>query len=358
MMNATPLPEQDGRRTGRASVLAMRIRTAALMARRSKAQAKAGADAELPVEVVTPLPSPAPAAKAKSSAQDDRDDGRSAFRRYLRSVGETRLLTPAEERALAVAFRTNNDTAAAARLVEANLRLVVKIGEEYGRPGDSLLDLIQEGNLGLLRAVEKFDPDRGVKLASYASWWIRAYMLKYLLSNHRIVRMGTTLAERRLFYRLRRERERLENAGIQVEAHHIADALQVKETQVVEMEMRLGTSETSLDAPVRDESRASQLSFLSADANARPDHQVEEGEFHHRLKGSLDRFVQKLDGRERDIVVQRLLAEEPITLRELGRRHGVSRERARQIEAGLKAKMKAFLEAELGDLESIAESAA
>jgi RNA polymerase sigma-32 factor len=351
MMNATSLHDaQDGgRQAGRSSVLAMRIRSAALMARRSKNEKRA-AEPKAPA-------SPSASATTKASQDSGRDDGRSAFRRYLRSVGDTRLLTAAEERAYAVAFRDQKDASAAARLVEANLRLVVKIAEEYGRPGDSLLDLIQEGNLGLLRAVEKFDPDRGVKLASYASWWIRAFMLKYLLSNHRMVRMGTTLAERRLFYRLRREREKLENAGVKVEPHHIAEALQVKENQVVEMEMRLGTSETSLDAPVREESRSSQLSFLSADANARPDHQVEEGEFQTRLRGSLARFVEKLDGRERDIVMQRLLAEDPITLRELGRRHGVSRERARQIEAGLKAKMKAYLKSELGDMEEVVAAA-
>jgi RNA polymerase sigma-32 factor len=342
----------------------MRIRSAALQAQRAKPAARA-----VPASQIDPNAEPRPAetppaaeekseaTKGRAAAEESRHEGWSGFRRYLRAVGATRLLTPTEEHDLAVAYRCQSDEAAGARLVEANLRLVVKIAEEYGRPGDTLLDLIQEGNLGLVRAVQKFDPNRGVRLSSYAAWWIRAYILKYLLSNHRMVRVGTTLAQRRLFYRLRRERERLENAGIAAEARHIAEALQVKETQVVEMEMRLGAPEASLDAPVNEQSHTPQMSFLADDAATRPDLQVEDGEFHLRLKGSLKKFVDSLQGREREIALRRLLAEEPITLREIGMRYGVSRERARQIEANLKEKMKVFLKAELGDLEMLRAAA-
>jgi RNA polymerase sigma-32 factor len=363
MINGTSSSDvQDGRRAGRgrASVLAMRIRSAALQAQRAKPQtatantgAETGTASPNQSSIGTRAAGSTEASKKKRGDEEGRHEGWSGFRRYLKSVGTTRLLTPSEERSLALAYRDNEDSQAAARLVEANLRLVVKIAEEYGRPGDTLLDLIQEGNLGLVRAVQKFDPDRGVRLSSYAAWWIRAFILKYLLSNHRMVRVGTTLAQRRLFYRLRRERERLENAGVVAEARQIAEALQVKETQVVEMEMRLGSPEASLDAPVNEQSRTPQINFLADDAAARPDMQVENGEFHRRLKGSLERFVQSLHGRERDIALCRLLAEEPITLREIGLRYGVSRERARQIEANLKEKMKAFLKAELGDLETL-----
>jgi RNA polymerase sigma-32 factor len=345
---------------GRASVLAMRIRSAALQAQRSR-----------PARVAPPTltDEERAAAASKAAEADAKTDGKrrstdadsrqgwSGFRRYLRAVGGTKLLTPTEERDLALAYHKEHDEGAGSHLVEANLRLVVKIAEEYGRPGDTLLDLIQEGNLGLVRAVQKFDPERGVRLSSYAAWWIRAYILKYLLSNHRMVRVGTTLAQRRLFYRLRSERERLENAGVAAEAKNIADALQVKETQVVEMEMRLGSSEASLDAPVSEQSRTSQLSFLADDAAARPDLQVENGEFHTRLRDSVGRFVAGLQGRERDIAERRLLADEPITLREIGMRYGVSRERARQIEANLKEKMRAYLRAELGDVDVLRAAA-
>lgn len=335
----------------RTSVLAMRIRSAALQAQWNKAARKASKAASKSSDV----PEAAPASESESV----RSGGRGGVRWYLRSVKSTKLLTPVEERELATRYRRDGDEAAGARLVEANLRLVVKIAHEYARSGDSLLDLIQEGNLGLVRAVQKFDPTRGVHLSSYAAWWIRAFILKYLLSNHRIVRMGTTLAQRRLFYRLRREKQRLESAGITADAKNIAETLQVKETQVVEMEVRLGAVETSLDAPLKagNGTRGSELGFLADDRDRRPDLQVENGEFQERLKGSLAKFIGGLKRRERDIVERRLLADEPLTLREIGSQFGISREGARQIEVNLKEKMKQFLAAELGDLDVLRAAA-
>ncbi len=141
--------------------------------------------------------------------------------------------------------------------MRGNLRLVVKIAEEYSRSEDQLMDLIQEGNLGLLHALGKFDPDRGVKLSSYAAWWIRAYILKFVLANFRVVRLGTTLAQRKLFYKLRRERERLERDGNEVNVTQLAEALDVRPTDVAEMEMRLASPEVSLDAPARGSGMAS-----------------------------------------------------------------------------------------------------
>ena len=339
----------------KSSVLAMRIRSAALQAQWTKASRKATKDVAAPAS--QPTSRKASADDKGDSDESSRSGGRSSIRWYLRSVKGTKLLTPAEEKELAIAYRSNNDEAAGSRLVEANLRLVVKIAHEYARSGDSLLDLIQEGNLGLVRAVQKFDPNRGVHLSSYAAWWIRAFILKYLLSNHRIVRMGTTLAQRRLFYRLRREKQRLESAGITPDAKNIAETLQVKETQVVEMEVRLGAVETSLDAPMKPGSRGSELGFLADDGARRPDQQVENGEFHERLKDSLAKFIGGLKRRERDIVERRLLADEPLTLREIGSQFGISREGARQIEVNLKEKMKLFLAAELGDLDVLRAAA-
>jgi RNA polymerase sigma-32 factor len=344
----------------KSSVLAMRIRSAALQAQWTKAARKTKSASAI-VTKLEPATKAASekAATDKAGAVDDdtRAGGRSSIRWYLRSVKTTKLLTPAEEKELAIKYRNHGDEAAGNRLVEANLRLVVKIAHEYARSGDSLLDLVQEGNLGLVRAVQKFDPNRGVHLSSYAAWWIRAFILKFLLSNHRMVRMGTTLAQRRLFYRLRREKQRLESAGITPDAKNIAETLQVKETQVVEMEVRLGAVETSLDAPMKPGSRNSEIGFLADDGARRPDQQVENGEFHERLKDSLAKFIGGLKRRERDIVEHRLLADQPLTLREIGSQFGISREGARQIEVNLKEKMKVFLAAELGDIDVLRAAA-
>jgi RNA polymerase sigma-32 factor len=283
----------------------------------------------------------------------------SAFQRYLRSLEFVRVLPPEEERALARSYREHGDATAAARLVEGNLRLVVKIAEEYGRGEDQLMDLIQEGNLGLLHALEKFDPERGVKLSSYAAWWIRAYILKFLLANFRVVRLGTTLAQRKLFYKLRRERERLERSGVQVETQQLADALQVRACDVAEMELRLASPEVSIDSPVRGDNprTASSSNFIPADPGGRPDLQLEEGEFKRRLQSSVARFGAQLSGRERQIFLERLVSEEPLTLQEIGRRYGVSRERARQLESRLKEKMRLFLESEFADAQVLEEAA-
>jgi len=343
----------------RASVLAMRIRSAALQAQRAKpARIVATTPAVTAPEGAAVAPAETKPAKPRSES-DSRHEGWSGFRRYLRSVGTTRLLTPAEERSLAIAYRSHHDEAAGTHLVEANLRLVVKIAEEYGRSEDQLMDLIQEGNLGLMHALEKFDPERGVKLSSYAAWWIRAYILKFLLANFRVVRLGTTLAQRKLFYKLRRERERLERAGVEVNAQQLATALEVRPTDVTEMELRLASPEVSLDSPVRNEGARppGSSSYVPADPGGRPDAQLEEGEFRHRLRESVARFGEGLQGRERQIFLDRLVSEEPLTLQEIGRRYGVSRERARQLESRLKERMRLYLESEFADADVLSEAA-
>src|SRR5262252_3375354 len=270
---------------------------------------------------------------------------------YVQEIRRYPLLSREDEHELAVQFFKTGDLAAARRLVEANLRLVVKIAHEYRRAYRNLLDLIQEGNVGLMQAVQKYDPYRGVKLSSYAAWWIRAYILKFILTNWRMVKIGTTQAQRKLFFNLRREREKLEKAGFEVEARHLAAALDVSERDIVEMERRLGSSETSLDSPVRgDESGGrTQGDFVPAAPGVRPDFQVEIGEFQELLRHKLRSFGSLLKDRELDIFRERLLNDMPATLQDIGERYGVSRERARQIEERLKKKLRRFLESELGD---------
>jgi RNA polymerase sigma-32 factor len=277
--------------------------------------------------------------------------GFSALSAYLHELRRHSLLSRDEEHELAVRFSKTGDSQAARRLITANLRLVVKISQEYRRAHKNLLDLIQEGNIGLIQAVQKYDPYRGVKLSSYAAWWIRAYILKFILANWRIVKIGTTQAQRKLFFNLRKEREKLEKAGFEVEARHLAAALDVSEQDVVEMERRLGSSETSLDSPVRGDEGGgrTQGDFVPASANMRPDVQVEVGEFQELLRQKLEAFGATLKDRELDIFRDRLLNDSPATLQEIGEKYGVSRERARQIEERLKKKLRNFLQSQLGD---------
>jgi RNA polymerase sigma-32 factor len=169
---------------------------------------------------------------------------------YMSETRRYPLLTPEEEKELAVRLVEHGDTAAARRLIEANLRLVVKIAYEYRRAHRNLLDLVQEGNIGLIQAVGKFDPYRGVKLSTYSGWWIRAYILKYILNNWRLVKIGTTQAQRKLFFNLRKEREKLEQLGFTPTTALLAEKLDVPEKEVIEMERRLAAPEASLDAPL------------------------------------------------------------------------------------------------------------
>ena len=275
---------------------------------------------------------------------------RDPLQAYMQEVRRYPLLTPDEEHALATRLVEHGDNTAARKLIEANLRLVVKIAYEYRRAHKNLLDLVQEGNIGLMQAVRKYDPYRGVKLSSYAAFWIRAYILKFILNNWRLVKIGTTQAQRKLFFNLRKERERLEHLGFQPTTALLAENLQVSEKDVDEMDKRLSSPEASLDAPVGnddDGSVRSRLDFLPSD-DARPDQAVAQNEFSQLLRQKFDAFAATLEGREKTIFEERWLTETPVTLQELGDRYGVSRERARQLEKRVMTRLKKYLEAEFG----------
>jgi RNA polymerase sigma-32 factor len=276
---------------------------------------------------------------------------------YLHELRRYPLMTREEEHDTAVQFCTTADSRLACRLITANLRLVVKIAQEYRRAHRNVLDLIQEGNVGLIHAVQKYDPYRGVKLSSYASWWIRAYILKFILANWRLVKVGTTQAQRKLFFNLRKEREKLEKQGFQVEAKHLAAALDVTEQEVIDMERRLTASETSLDAPMRSDEQGerTQGDFVRAAAGMRPDNQVESGEFTEVLRVKLEAFGKTLRDRDLEIFRDRLLNEDPATLVQIAEKFGVTRERVRQIEERLKKRLRQYLEDELGDAVQISD---
>lgn len=263
--------------------------------------------------------------------------------RYLAEISRHPLLTPDEEHDLSRRYRENKDLNAAYRMVVANLRLVVKIAYEFRRNLNNLLDLIQEGNIGLMRAVEKFDPSRGVRLSSYAAWWIRAYMIRYILNNWSLVKIGTTQNQRRLFFNLKKEKEALEAQGFKPAPKLLASRLNVKESEVEEMELRLAGSDISLDMPLEADGDATRMDFVPGNAPA-ADNMLEDKEYLSLVREKFNQFRETLNERERVIFDQRLVAEEPVTLREIGDRYNISRERVRQLENELKARLKQFLE--------------
>jgi RNA polymerase sigma-32 factor len=289
------------------------------------------------------IPKPAPAQRGGLARLDP-------MQQYLREVQRHSLLTPEEEHTLAVKYVGTGDVAAAARLVTANLRLVVKLAYEYRRAYKNIMDLVQEGNIGLMQAVKRYDPYRGVKLSSYAAWWIRAYILRFILNNWRLVKLGTTQAQRKLFFNLNKEKARLSAMGIEPSAAEIARRLGVEEQEVTDMDRRLSSGEMSLDAPVGDtEGRpVSRLEMMPTSISG-PDTAVAEGEIQQMVKAKLADFRTTLKGKDIQIFDDRLVAEDPLTLQELGDRFGISRERVRQLEARLTGRLREFLKSELGD---------
>ena len=314
-------------------------------------------DAPAPAELKE---QPAPA-KAES-AGEARDDvlaralvPADSLQRYLTEIRRIPLLTREEEQKLARRWHEKGDRTAAWRLVTANLRLVVMIAREYQRAVHNLLDLVQEGNVGLLEAVKNFDPYRGIRFPSYAVWWVRAYIIRYIMNNWRMVKIGTTQAQRKLFFNLQKERERLEREGFTAEPALIAQRLDVKERDVVEMEQRLAARDLSVDTPIDEADDATMLDFLpgpeqTADA-------VADEEYHRLIRRTASEFRETLTGKDRVVFDRRLEPlmrdEEPVTLQEVGDEFGITRERVRQIEVRVKKRFAAYLQQQIPDIKDI-----
>lgn len=293
-------------------------------------------DSDEPKEKVSP------AAGSREIARYD------ALTAYLREISRYPALTREEEHKLAIQFHDHKDLEAAYKLVRSNLWLVVKIAREYERAARNLLDLVQEGNIGLMEAVKNFDPYRGVRLPSYAVWWIKAYIVRYVIANWRLVKIGTTQAQRKLFFNLKKEKERLEREGFSPTPKLLAEKLDVRESDVVEMEQRLGSPDMSVDTPLQAGSDTTLLSLLP-DSRLNAEDTMALKEQQTLLEASLRDFVGTLNEKERLIFESRLLAEEKATLQEISDRVGVSKERVRQIENNVKNKLKSFLERKFGD---------
>jgi len=292
----------------------------------------------------------APAAKATARESSGSLTHYDPLQVYMRDIQRYPLLSPDDEHTLAVRYFQTQDVDAAARLVTANLRLVVKIAYDYRRAYRNLMDLVQEGNIGLMQAVKKYDPYKGVKLSSYAAWWIRAYILRFILNNWRLVKIGTTQAQRKLFFNLNKEKARLAALGIEPSPEEIARRLDVTTDEVVQMDRRLSGGDLSLDAPVGgSEGRAlSRIEMLPA-KSGRIDDMLADQEMSGLLRSKIEQFGRELIGKDAIIFRDRLLSDEPRTLQELGTEFGVSRERVRQLEKRLQQKLKRYLYEQLGE---------
>ncbi len=269
---------------------------------------------------------------------------------YLREISKFPMLEPGEEFDLGRKVRDKNDQEAAFRLVCSHLRLVVKIAMEFQRRWmQNVLDLIQEGNVGLMRAVQKFDPERGIKFSYYAAFWIRAYILKFIMDNWRMVKIGTTQSQRKLFYNLNKERRRLQGMGFDPDAAALSQSLNVTEAEITEMDQRLGNQDLSLDTTFNEDgSGATKMDFLPA-LEPGIEETLAQEEMAGLIRENVYAILPSLNDKEQDILRNRLLSDPPATLREIGEKYGITRERVRQIEVRLLEKIKIELAEKIKD---------
>ena len=305
-----------------------------------------GMEPELALEEDRDAPLPAPSLSRLPSPTGARD----SLHLYLREVSRFPMLQPDEEHELALRVRDHNDPAAAFRLVSSHLRLVVRIAMDFQRRWmQNVLDLVQEGNVGLMRAVNKFDPDKGIKFSYYASFWIRAYILKFIMDNWRMVKIGTTQVQRKLFYNLNRERQKLIAQGYDPDAAMLSEHLGVTEEQINEMDQRLASTDLSLNVQVGEDSGgASRMDFLPALGPGVED-SLATNEIAGLVRSRLKTIMPRLNEKELYILQNRLLTDEPVTLREIGERYNVTRERVRQLEARLLEKIRQHLALDIKD---------
>ena len=288
--------------------------------------------------------SPLPVPVSKRGVQD-------SLNLYMREISKFPLLTPEEEYSLAMKVKKDGDPDAAFRLVSSHLRLVVKIAMDFQRRWmQNVLDLVQEGNVGLMRAVNKFDPEKGIKFSYYAAFWIKAYILKFIMDNWRMVKVGTTQAQRKLFYNLNKERQKLIAQGYDPDAAALSKSLNVSEKQVVEMEQRMDGSDVSLDATINVDGNpgASRIELLPA-LGPGIEEVLADNQIAHLVRDRLQTIIPLLSDKETYILEHRLLTDEPVTLREIGEKYDITRERVRQIEARLLQKVRDHLFREIKD---------
>jgi RNA polymerase sigma-32 factor len=296
---------------------------------------------------------------ANSKDEDNIKDVKSVVRfdplqRYLSEISHYRLLTREQEVELGRRVQEDGDTDAAYQLVTSNLRLVVKIALEFQRVWmQNLLDLIQEGNIGLMQAVKKFDPYKNVKFSYYASFWIKAYILKFIMDNWRLVKIGTTQGQRKLFFKLKKEKQHLIEQGFDPKPKLLSQRLGVSEREIIDMDQRLDGWDVSLDSPVKEGSDTGRIEFINEGAASAED-RVAKKEIEALLHNKVAEFRKQITSRELEIFDQRIFSDSPVTLQEIGDRYSISRERVRQIEKNVIKKMRDFFKNEIPDFQAYA----
>lgn len=261
--------------------------------------------------------------------------------RYLQELRKYPLLTKDEEYKLAVKYRETGDPQAAEILVTSNLRFVVKVAAEYARFGAKLIDLVQEGNVGLMHAVKEFNPYKGVRLITYAVWWIRGYIQEYLMRQYSMVRIGTTANQRKLFYQLQKQKEELDRLGPDQAVAQLSGRLGIDPDEVESMQQRLSGRDVSLDKPIGENQDSTLLDLQTSDGDEAVDDRLGLLEELEHLRSHIENLRPRLSEREKVILDERLLADEPLTLQEIGEKYQITREAVRQIEQRLMEKLKA-----------------
>jgi RNA polymerase sigma-32 factor len=302
-----------------------------------------------------PLPKTIGEEEPKEKAEDSAGAGTDALQRYMADIRRHHLLSRDEEKELARRVQEENDEAAVYQLVVCNLRLVVKIAMKFQRFWKhNMNDLIQEGNIGLLRAAQKYDPKRNVKFSYYAAFWIKAYILKYIQDNFRVVKIVTTEGQRKLFFKLRQERDRLSSQGIHPTARRLAENCGVTENDILDMDQRLHSTNVFLDAPLNADSDTEWLEVLESNEES-TESQVSRKQMTDLLRQKVIQFRKTMSVRERNIFDKRIYAETPQTLQQIGDHLGISRERVRQLERDILFKIRDYLKKELPDYEELAQ---
>ncbi len=263
--------------------------------------------------------------------------------RYMAEIGRYPLLTKEQEREIAIRYRETGDTKAAEALVTSNLRFVVKVAAEYAKFGARLIDLIQEGNVGLMHAVKEFNPYKGNRLITYAVWWIRGYIQEYLMRQYSMVRIGTTATQRKLFYQLQREREKLEREGLQQGIAQLSGRLGISPEEVNEMHARISGRDVSLDTPVGEDGSTTIGDFQTEALNDEMEENLARREQLAILSDKINELRPKLNEKELFLLDSRILSDEPLTLQEIGDKYGTTREAVRQMEVRVLEKLKKLM---------------